>query len=973
MKHTSLNFLWVWLILACLHPHTATAQCGCAENFETTFPNAVKEAPVVIEGREIPGVILFGGEYNDDYESTKIIVYKVLKGNINAKEVELIDLNISISHGCSEGTGTGVFMLYPSEVKVSPRTEIAAEHKFKYRVFSRIGCNVINYDKIDFDSNDKAHSPYGIDSIKDLKKKIYNVVEKITQQAYKEIAPLPKKDFGGGTINAKSEESQAVNISSISPTTITAGTFDTLIIRGSGFTPEWLVQFRNPEEYDEKYITLSDNHYIIRPSSTNDTLYKVLVPCVELNDNVNHPQDGKIIIAGTGKVALKKGNTIKKSGQTLTVSYARDTYAQTDTSAGIYPILLPKNNSNGDFMFWLHPTLRNNALAKELVTDAIEQWRCTSGVNFTVACDTISFVPKKTNDNISTISFTDPTDTDFYSFVGTSYKAITLKRLRFCSDKSGVIVAASDIIFRNHPPLGNSEIDWYYQNANTGAISSGEHDFYTVALHELGHAHLLDHVIDHVQLMDTYHFPGNSSVIHEINPTTDLVAANDIMAMSVNASAACFPMQAVTDCALPDCASIDCDSPGYPLQVGFSLMPEVFFPNPDFDNNSDEWQMVLGANVSVVAKDQSIGNIIDRAWSITTDPDALFSNEPCDISSDLDTCRLLYWNEPGPKQVSLTVTDANACQITHTANIQIITPNCSLPSIGTQIIPTQTTCDLAQSICPNGANGQIIITPPNNGDLYNAYTYFAQYHATDPTVSTAQDLYSNNAFVAQSTGIIKLTCLPEGYYKIKVTDEISTCQTESIVYVPSGEQDFLLTDYSATSYTNSTCQGNFKLNKINNAEFDPEQYTFVWSDCVACNTPTRSNLCYGIYTLTVTDKNTGCYQTLTFTIHLTCSDINVNFVGGASAPIGESISNIEIWPTAFESLVNIKLTLNYETKVSLDLYNIYGNPVKKLIDGEIKAPGEYYLQDNTNNISDGVYFYVIKACGETKADVGIKE
>jgi len=616
-----------------LNPNTAQAQCGCADNFETTFPEAVKAAPVVIEGHaQHAELILFGGEYNDLYTSTKITVYKVLKGNIDAQEVELIESNISFSNGCTEGTGTGVFMLYPSHVKASPRTEITPEYKFKYKVGSRMGCNIVNYNEMIFGGGEKGYSPYGIESLKDIKNKIYKIVEKIAQKPYKEMASLPKKAIGGGE-NAD-DEKQAVTINSISPTTVTAGTFDTLTIKGSGLTPEWLVEFRNPEKYNEEYIAIPENHYIIRPNSTNDTLYKVLVPCVELNKNVNRPDDGKIIIAGTGKIALKKGNTRKKSSQTLTILSAQNTYAKTDTSEMIYPILLTKNNAGGSFMFWLHPSVRGNAPAKDLVAEAMEQWRCASGVNFTIACDSTSAVPKRFDDNISTISFTDPTDTAFYSFVGLR-RAITVKRLRFCNSQNAVVVTASDIVFRNFPPLGNGEANWYYQNNNTSPISSGEYDFYTTALHELGHAHLLDHIIDHNRLMDTYHFPGSASIIHDISPTTDLVAANNIIAASTTSSVSCAPMQAVspTDCTLPDCAFIDCDSPAYPLQVYFSLMPEACLSNPDFDDVSDAWQQMVGTNVSIWAQDQSIGNIIERTWTFSSDVGTV-SHLPCDIDAD---------------------------------------------------------------------------------------------------------------------------------------------------------------------------------------------------------------------------------------------------------------------------------------------------------------------------------------------------
>ena len=173
--------------------------------------------------------IMFGGEYNDSYSSTKITVYKVLKGNIDAQEVELIDPNISFRHGCSEGgmgKAIGVFMLYPSEIKASPRTEIGTEYKFKYKIAPRVGCNVVNYNATDNKGIENyLESPYGIYNEKDIEKKVYRTVEQITARKYIEMSPLPKKAIGGDLINAKSENSQAVTISTISPDTLRACIF----------------------------------------------------------------------------------------------------------------------------------------------------------------------------------------------------------------------------------------------------------------------------------------------------------------------------------------------------------------------------------------------------------------------------------------------------------------------------------------------------------------------------------------------------------------------------------------------------------------------------------------------------------------------------------------------------------------------------------------------------------------------------
>ena len=206
-----------------------SAQCGCADRFETTFPAAVREAPVVIEGEIKSEMIFFGGEYNDDYTTQKITVYKVLKGDFEAKEVELVEQNISFSHRCGEGAGLGIFILYPSEVKETPFNEIPANLKFKPKVMMGVGCNVVNYNAKEI-GPDSVYNPYGINSLKDIKKKVYDVAEKEVGRKYAEIAPMPKKDFGGDigeNAVAKTEDAQAVSIASISPTTITAGTFDT--------------------------------------------------------------------------------------------------------------------------------------------------------------------------------------------------------------------------------------------------------------------------------------------------------------------------------------------------------------------------------------------------------------------------------------------------------------------------------------------------------------------------------------------------------------------------------------------------------------------------------------------------------------------------------------------------------------------------------------------------------------------------
>ena len=82
---------------------------------------------------------------------------------------------------------------------------------------------------------------------------------------------------------------------------------------------------------------------------------------------------------------------------------------------------------------------------------------------------------------------------------------------------------------------------------------------------------------------------------------------------------------------------------------------------------------------------------------------------------------------------------------------------------------------------------------------------------------------------------------------------------------------------------------------------------------------------------------------------------------------------VDVYPTIYDNTANLRLSLNYDTEVTIDVYDLYGSPIKRLIDREAKQAGEYYLQDNTTNAPNGVYIYVVKACNQTKADIGIKE
>ncbi len=65
------------------------------------------------------------------------------------------------------------------------------------------------------------------------------------------------------------------------------------------------------------------------------------------------------------------------------------------------------------------------------------------------------------------------------------------------------------------------------------------------------------------------------------------------------------------------------------------------------------------------------------------------------------------------------------------------------------------------------------------------------------------------------------------------------------------------------------------------------------------------------------------------------------------------------YPNPFNPTTLIKFSLDKEQRVSLNVYNLLGKLVKKIIDGRLTA-GEHSVVFNANNLTSGVYFYSLR-------------
>ncbi len=257
-------------------------------------------------------------------------------------------------------------------------------------------------------------------------------------------------------------------ISSFGPAQATAGTGAVLTIRGSGFGSSQGsggVDFRNADDGGATTTRALARDYL----SWTDTQIQVRVPSLATG---GHP-------AGTGPVTVTTADgTAATTAAPLAIIYA---LTNIDNTAGTF-VDRPSHvatNTTGGLTFRLGPNFQSNAPAGAAWQRALAQWRCTSGINWELG----PAAPANTivQDNVNTVAFDDGTLPARVLGRTTSYYL-------------GCYNAQGDVVFYV------SEIDQQFATSlpfqlGPGPARAGQYDFESVAVHELGHAQQLAHLI----------------------------------------------------------------------------------------------------------------------------------------------------------------------------------------------------------------------------------------------------------------------------------------------------------------------------------------------------------------------------------------------------------------------------------------------------------------------------------------------
>ncbi|MDO5972234.1 T9SS type A sorting domain-containing protein [Flavivirga aquimarina] len=475
---------------------------------EIPLKQQIENSSLVVEGKVISKKA-FRGIDNNIYTSNTIEIYKVFKGEpVSSVEVitkgGTIGLNYQIvTHSLKLNVDDlGMFTLFDNNISVSKENKTASKYFsvysslqgfYKYNLYDDIAVNFFNNKK-------------GITNT------FYQEIIKHTKSDYKEITSFDVK-----SVSKKLSQKKSVLIPtaiSFSPTTVSAGTKSTITITipggasGDFGSTQGKVSFRNADSGGED---MGSPDYI-------DALDTQVTNWTSTSITVEVPSE-----AGTGNIRVTDANSnIIDSSTDLTVTSSElngifELTIAGETNNYAYPTRHVDNDGSGGYIWQMETSFDadiEESGAKAAFLSALETWRCETGVNFTIG-------------DVTPVDVADLDETNVIRFDnGSELPAGTLGQTSYSFSGCGTSLAN----FQSYP----TEIDivfddgetWYYGSGFPGAAF----DFESVALHELGHAHQLGHVIDTDN--DVMHFNIGPSEQLRVLSANNIIAANNVQSRS---------------------------------------------------------------------------------------------------------------------------------------------------------------------------------------------------------------------------------------------------------------------------------------------------------------------------------------------------------------------------------------------------------------------------------------------------------
>jgi hypothetical protein len=352
-------------------------------------------------------------------------------------------------------------------------------------------------------------------------------------------------------------------IESFEPECVRAGTDDVLTIRGTCFGDSSAfrsVDFTNSKTGPEPIIWV-DPHANTEILTWSDTLIRVMVPSrvVDFNDfSITHS-------VGSGYIRVNKGYLEGRDTSEVPLcvifSVLNDIRLIPGTTKVVSnPVWLGNYNGMGGQSLVYTPEFKSYPGATAAFERALISWRCATGINY--------IIQDESEVDLSVagiIGFVDLPD-------GVGGATLNTIPDFFPCDSLGIPVGANR---KNFSIAFNKNIIWHTDTLMpeldlTNPVDTA--DLESTALHELGHAHLLQHSNDSTDLM-FYRRPYNQEYRREITPNS---LAGGLYVMDISVNAASDSCQAKMEKVSGDCTKVtDVIEISPTIQIGIKL-----FPNP---------------------------------------------------------------------------------------------------------------------------------------------------------------------------------------------------------------------------------------------------------------------------------------------------------------------------------------------------------------------------------------------------------
>jgi len=168
-----------------------------------------------------------------------------------------------------------------------------------------------------------------------------------------------------------------------------------------------------------------------------------------------------------------------------------------------------------------------------------------------------------------------------------------------------------------------------------------------------------------------------------------------------------------------------------------------------------------------------------------------------------------------------------------------------------------------------------------------------------------------------------------------------------------------------TQYVGNTTQLNWTTaSELNNLGFDVQRSTDGY-DFVTIGFVLGKGTTTEIQNYSYVDKTTS--PNINYAYRLKQIDFNGSYNYSEVINLGESNPlNFELlqnYPNPFNPATTISIGLPVKSDITLDVYNIVGERVLSLYNGELAA-GNYNYTVDASNLTSGIYIYVLNAVGE---------